>query len=76
MQQQLQVLIEVTCFYSCMLVFLIYHLLNSQTLFCDSLTGYSDTSENLAALYTLYYLGFIVSSCCIFGMNLLIAIFL
>ena len=75
MQQQLQVLIEVTCFYSCMLVFLIYHLLSSQTLYYDSLTRYSDTSVNLAALFTLYDLGFIVSICYIFGMILLIAIF-
>jgi len=74
MQQPLQVLIEVTCFYSCMLVLLIYHLLTSQSFFCDSLTRYS--SENLAALFTLYDLGFIVSRCYIFGMILLIAIFL
>jgi len=74
MQQQLQVLIEGTYFYSCMLVFLIYHLLTSQTLFCDSLTRYS--SENLAALFTLHDLGFIVSSSYIFGIILLIVIFL
>ena len=74
MQQQIQVLIEVTCFFSIMLVLLIYHLLTSQTLFCDSLTRYS--SENLVAVFTLYDLKFIVSRCYIFGMILLIAIFL
>jgi len=74
MQQQLQVLIEVNCFYSCMLVFLIYHLLPSQTLFCDSLTRYS--SEDLAALFALYDLSFIASSSYIFGIILLVAIFL
>jgi len=74
MQQQHQVLIEVSCFYSCMFVLLIYHVLTSQTLFCDSLTRYF--SENLAALFTLYELGFIVRRCYIFGMILLIAIFL